>query len=216
MRTLSRKRTPVADELPGGYRLPAPSQPKRGAAPKKKSALKPPAAAATVAPPGPADNEVGSGKNSGSQNRKAQRERQAAEQAAHDAHLAAAGQLALDLEPCTDPEKAHLYQIRVLMNIQHRVLTNPHITAEAKVRHVTQVAQALGRIKVEAELQQRIAQLEEQRATEVADLQADRREVEITRRRNEAEQQRLDEEWSKLRAEQERTRIAAAPTPSAV
>lgn len=206
----------MADELPGGYRLPPPSRAKRGT-PSKKAAppARPAPASSARAQPGPPEGPS-QAKSSGAQNRKRQRERQVAEQAAHAAQLAAAGQLALNLEPCTDPEKAHLYQIRVLMDIQHQVLTNPHITAEAKVRHVTQVAQALGRIKVEAELQQRIAQLEEQRATEVADLLADRREVEITRRRNEAEQQRLDEEWSKLRAEQERTRIAAAPTPSAV
>lgn len=187
----------IAATLPA-YQLPTPS---RSTAPKKRAAKK---AKKTTPSPPPA---IGPKKLSGHQYTKARKVRTAAEQARHAARLAAAGQVALTVDPCRDPLQAHLYEIQRILDLQHLILTDPNIPNEDKARHLTAFAQAMAKLRTDAELERKIEALEKERAVESEKLEAEVRRVKIEARRIEADRAELDAAWAKLH--QERARIAA-------
>lgn len=195
--------------LSGGYQLPAPSARKaKPPAPRKPEAKKQAvrvhkATTASASPPA-----HGTKKPSGHQFTKARRARTAAEQARHAARLAAAGAVALTLEPCTNLMQAHLYELQRILDLQHLILTDPAIPNEDKARHLTAFAQAMAKLRMEAELEKKIELLEAERAVESDKLEAERRKVGIEQRKNEADRIQLDAAWAKLN--EERARLAEA------
>lgn len=205
----------MAEGLPG-YQLPPPSRPtgrpagssKRKAPGKKKRSHKVPAQQA------PAVAVPKAGKLSGAQFEQARKARKAAEQARHAARLAASGQISLTVEHCKNPERAHLYQIERLLYRQFVIETDDRIPNEEKGRLVMGFAQAMAKLRTEAELEKRIAELEHAREVEVDDLKADRREVEVERRRLEQERAQLDEEWVKLKEERDRLSTLSREVPT--
>lgn len=141
-------------------------------------------------PPVPSD------KPSGQAFRRQRREREAEECTAQGGSLA-------DVPRCDNLERAHLYELQRLLAVQHEVET-AGLPAPAKARILVSIAQAMAKLRTDAELERRIEQLEHERATEVADMLALRRAVDIERKRNEAERKQLDEEWARLREERQR------------
>jgi hypothetical protein len=107
----------------------------------------------------------------------------------------------LAVEPCRNPERAHLYEIDRLLNMQYLIETDTGIPNEEKARLLMGFAQAMAKLRTEAELEQRIEQLEHERAVEAQVLVSERQTLEIERKRVEAERREIDEEWAKLRAE---------------
>lgn len=196
----------MAEGLPG-YQLPPPSRPtgrpagssKRKAPGKKKRSHKVPAQQA------PAVAVPKAGKLSGAQFEQARKARKAAEQARHAARLAASGQISLTVEHCKNPERAHLYQIERLLYRQFVIETDDRIPNEEKGRLVMGFAQAMAKLRLEAELEKRIEELEHERAVEAQVLVSERQTLEIERKRVEAERREIDEEWAKLRTEQARS-----------
>lgn len=186
--------------LPGGYQLPAPSRATGSPKGKRKPAQKKRVRAAPQAAP-PVRSP--SGKPSGAQFEQARKARRAAEQARHAARLAASGKV-LAVEPCRNPERAHLYEIDRLLNMQYLIETDTGIPNEEKARLLMGFAQAMAKLRTEAELEQRIEQLEHERAVEAQVLVSERQTLEIERKRVEAERREIDEEWARLRKEQAR------------
>jgi len=190
--------------LPGGYQLPAPSRatgsPKgrRKPAQKKKRARAAPQAAPAVSSP--------SRKPSGAQFEQARKARRAAEQARHAARLAASGKVSV-VEPCRNPERAHLYEIDRLLNMQFLIETDSGIPNEEKARLLMGFAQAMSKLQTQAELERRIEELEAQRAEEAEQMLAAQSTVEVARLQMEAERKDLDNTWRKLN--EERARFAA-------
>lgn len=198
-----------AASLLGGYQLPVPSARTRSAPTKKPAPKKPvPKKAAPSTPP-----VIGTKKPSGHQYTKARKLRTATEQARHAARLAAAGQVALTLEPCRNLMQAHLYELQRILDLQHLILTDPAIPNEDKARHVTAFAQAMAKLRMDAELERQIEMLEQERAVESDKLEAERRKVDIERRKNEADRLELDAAWAKLN--EERARLGAEQRPQA-
>lgn len=101
----------------------------------------------------------------------------------------------------SDLNRAHLYQLQVLLDLQGKINVDPFMTLPEKVRHSTSLAQAMAKVRSEAELERRLAQLEHERAAEAEQLAAARRDVEVERRRVEAERKELDDAWRKLNEE---------------
>lgn len=196
-----------AASLLGGYQLPLPSAPTRKPASKvpKKPGHKAPKAVPSTPP------VTGTKKPSGHQYTKARKLRVAAEQARHAARLAAAGQVALTLEPCRNLMQAHLYELQRILDLQHLILTDSAIPNEDKARHLTAFAQAMAKLRMEAELERQIESLEQERAVESEKLEAERRKVDIERRKNEADRLELDAAWAKLN--EERARLGAEQPP---
>lgn len=183
--------------LPGGYQLPSPSRATGSPKGKRKPAQKKRVRAAPQAAP-PVRSP--SGKPSGAQFEQARKARRAAEQARHAARLAASGKVSV-VEPCRNPERAHLYEIDRLLNMQYLIETDTGIPNEEKARLLMGFAQAMAKLRTEAELEQRIEQLEHERAIEAQVLVSERQTLEIERKRIEAERREIDEEWAKLRTE---------------
>lgn len=139
---------------------------------------------------------VASDKPSGQAFRRQRRERDAEERVPQDGSVA-------DVPRCDNLERAHLYELQRLLSVQHEVET-AGLPAPAKARILVSIAQAMAKLRTDAELERRIEQLEYERSTEVADMLALRRAVDIERKRNEAERKQLDEEWARLREERQR------------
>lgn len=140
-----------------------------------------------------------SGKASGAQGVKARAARTAQEAKDHNQR----GAVLIGVALGTDPTRAHLAELQVLLDLQQKVNSDPLMTLPEKIRHTTSLAQAMSKVRIEAELQKRIAELEQERAAEVQALSDDRRQVDLDRKRLEEERRELDEEWTRLRAERQ-------------
>lgn len=138
------------------------------------------------------------GKASGSQNRKRQKAEKEREQADHEDR----GEARVSVKTKGTVDRAHLYQLEVLLDLQQKINDDEIMTLPDKVRHSTQIAQAMAKVRNEAELERRIEELEHQRAVEVEELAADQRANEVEKRRLEAERRQLDAEWAKVRSAQ--------------
>ena len=85
------------------------------------------------------------------------------------------------VEACTLPERAHLYQLRVLLNLQHAINSDPIMSLPEKARHTVAIAQAMGRIRTEAELQRQVDALESELNETIEALAKERDELELER-----------------------------------
>jgi len=85
------------------------------------------------------------------------------------------------VEACTLPERAHLYQLRVLLNLQHAINSDPIMSLPEKARHTVAMAQAMGRIRTEAELQRQVDALESELNETIEALAKERDELELER-----------------------------------
>lgn len=124
--------------------------------------------------PSPADAfETGARpkKLSGFENLQRRRARAAAEQSAHAARLAQSGEVPQRIEPCRDLMKAHFYQLQRILDMQHLILTDPTIPNEAKARHVVAFGQTMAKLRVDAEIEQELAEIRTARAIELAEMQ---------------------------------------------
>jgi len=97
-------------------------------------------------------------KPSGAANRKAAKLRQAAERQAAAARPDVPPQPVF--APCSGPLRAHLYQLERLTYYQNQIDNDPGMLMPDKARMSVQIAQAMGKIKVEAELQAQVDLLE--------------------------------------------------------
>lgn len=163
-------------------------------------------ALADDAPPAPAPAAPASplvdGKPSGAQNRKTQETKRWQE----GLDQVERGPTVFSVEAEDDPKRAHLYELQVLLQLQDKVNKDPFMTLPDKARQTTAIAQAMGRIRAEAEWQKRIEELETRLADVTEDLDKERTEVEREARRLEAlrrelesERKKLDEERRKLK-----------------
>lgn len=123
----------------------------------------------------------------GNQKRREKRERDMEAQARH---VAAQG---LDApegevpEPCADPMRAHLYQLRILLARQHELELTPKtgdgsLTLERRIYLTAQIAQALAKIKLEADLTQQLDEAERLLAQASSALKVERQQAERERR----------------------------------
>lgn len=142
----------------------------------------------------------GSGKLSGAAGAKIRAARTTQEAADHKKR----GTVIIHVPPETRTERAHLHTLGVLLDLQVKVNADTLMGLPEKIRQTVMIAQAMAKIRMEAELERRIEQLEQERAVEAQVLVSERQAVEIERKRVEAERREIDEEWAKLRAERAR------------
>ncbi len=64
-------------------------------------------------------------------------------------------------KPCDNPERAHLWQLQRLLDLQMAVETDEAITLADKIRATTSIAQAMGKISANAECEREAKELEE-------------------------------------------------------
>lgn len=142
-------------------------------------------------------------KRSGAQNRKA-----AAAQAAQFA-AGYKGRTAFvpPIPEETDPLRGHLYDLRTLLSYQHAVNTDPVMNLPEKIRASTTIAQAMGRIQIQAEVQRKLEQAIEERTQEVADFAEDLRAIEVQKKALAAEKAEIEAEW--IRIQEARAKFAA-------
>lgn len=138
------------------------------------------------------------GKKSGAQNRKARKAQDEREQKDQSER----GETIITVETLPTVENAHVYELEVLLKYQVRVNEDAVMTLPEKIRNSILLAGQMARLKTDAELERRIAELEKERSVEVEELAADQRANEVEKRRLEAERRQLDAEWAKVRSVQ--------------
>ena len=127
----------------------------------------------------------------GQEKRLARRRQKAEQQARHMKRQRKSNKLPAQIDRCERPERGHLWQLRLLLDHQYRIETDPHIPLEEKAKYAISIAHAIAKLKTEADLQIRCDELEVLVAQRESELREERQRLEQERMVLEAERRRM-------------------------